>query len=215
MLIDRVNGVHPSMGLNDRYIALWHSHGYYFDMPLDRWEWQRAKLFGTVEDLSVMAYVIPYLTPMLENSGATVFLPRERDIQVNEVVVDNDISSPDCEFVIHVTGKAEPARDGFSHKGHPLYRTTTRSGWVLPSEYLMVMQHIYPSIPEKGYYSVSIAYPWLKDNSEKVRYRISHAGGTTDFIVNQTMGGGTWLYLGTFLFNAGADQADRVCYCDV
>jgi hypothetical protein len=205
VLLDRVNGVHPSMGLNDRYIALWHSHGYYFDMTLDRWEWQRAKLFGTVEDLSVMAYVIPYLTPMLENSGATVFLPRERDIQVNEVVVDNDISSPDCEFVIHVSGKAEPAGVGF------LIRDTLFAGdnpfrmgtsLRIPDGNATYI----PFIPEKGYYSVSIAYPWLKDNSEKVRYRISHAGGTTDFIVNQTMGGGTWLYLGTYLFNEGADQ---------
>ncbi|MDZ7634569.1 MAG: hypothetical protein U5L72_09100 [Bacteroidales bacterium] len=58
-LVSRLNGVRPAEGLSGRYIALWHSHGYYFDMPLDRWEWQRAKLFGTVEDLSVMAYVIP------------------------------------------------------------------------------------------------------------------------------------------------------------
>jgi hypothetical protein len=40
-----------------------------------------------------MAYVVPYLAPMLENSGAVVFLPRERDIQVNEVIVDNDRST--------------------------------------------------------------------------------------------------------------------------
>ena len=83
VLVSRLGGVRASEGLDGRYIALWHSHGYYFDMPLDRWEWQRAKLFGSVEDLSVMAYVIPYLAPMLENSGATLFLPRERDIQVN------------------------------------------------------------------------------------------------------------------------------------
>jgi hypothetical protein len=205
VLLDRVNGVHPSMGLNNRYIALWHSHGYYFDMPLDRWEWQRARLFGSVEDLSVMAYVIPYLTPMLENSGATVFLPRERDIQANEVVVDNDISSPKSEFVIHVTGKTEQAGAGF------LIRDTLFTGddpfRMGTSLRISDGNAAYiPFIPEKGYYSVTVSYPWLKDNSGKVRYRISHAGGSTDFIVNQTMGGGTWLYLGTFLFNAGADR---------
>ncbi len=206
VLIDRVSGVHPSRGLNDRYIALWHSHGYYFDMPLDRWEWQRAKLFGSVEDLSVMAYVIPYLTPMLENSGATVFLPRERDIQVNEVVVDNDISSPRSEFVIHVAGKAEPAGPGFLIRdtlftGDNPFRMGT-SLRISDGDATYI-----PFIPEKGYYSVSVSYPRLKDNSENVRYRISHAGGTTDFMVNQTIGGGTWLYLGNFLFHAGADQA--------
>ncbi|MCK7533361.1 MAG: hypothetical protein MZV63_21180 [Marinilabiliales bacterium] len=98
----RLNGVKADEGLDGRYIALWHSHGYYFDMPLDRWEWQRAKLFGTVEDLSVMAYVIPYLTPMLENSGATVFLPRERDVQLNEVIVDNDRSTGSVRICLHI-----------------------------------------------------------------------------------------------------------------
>ena len=33
------------------------------------------------------------LVPMLENAGAGVFLPRERDWQVHEVIVDNDGSS--------------------------------------------------------------------------------------------------------------------------
>ncbi len=78
-LISRLDGVKPSSGLDGRYIAMWHSHGYYFDMTLDRWEWQRARLFGSVEDLSVMAYVIPYLAPMLENAGARSFC-REREI---------------------------------------------------------------------------------------------------------------------------------------
>lgn len=206
ILINRVSGFQASLGLNGRYIALWHSHGYYFDMSLDRWEWQRAKLFGSVEDLSVMAYVIPYLAPMLENSGATVFLPRERDIQVHEVVVDNDISSPNSELVIHVVGKAEPAGEGFLIRDtlftgdNPFRMGTSLS--ISDGNAAFI-----PYIPEKGYYSVSVSYPWLKDNSDKVRYRINHTGGTTDFIVNQTLGGGTWLYLGTYLFNSDVDQA--------
>jgi hypothetical protein len=36
------------------------------------------------------SFVLPFLVPMLENAGAYVMLPRERDTQVNEVVVDND-----------------------------------------------------------------------------------------------------------------------------
>ncbi|MFA5441285.1 MAG: hypothetical protein WC257_07460, partial [Bacteroidales bacterium] len=77
-------------GLQNRHIALWHSHGLYYEQKLARWEWQRARLFQTVEDLYTMSYVLPFLTPMLENAGAIVMLPRERDTQINEVVVDND-----------------------------------------------------------------------------------------------------------------------------
>ena len=40
-----------------------------------------------------MAYTLPFLVPMLENAGATVFIPRERDWQVHEVIVDNDGST--------------------------------------------------------------------------------------------------------------------------
>ncbi len=30
-------------------IALWHSHGWYYEPSLHRWEWQRARIFQTVE----------------------------------------------------------------------------------------------------------------------------------------------------------------------
>ena len=79
-----------TLGLQIRHIALWHSHGLYYEQKLARWERQRARLFQTVEDLYTMSYVLPLLTPMLENAGAIVMLPRERDTQFNEVVVDND-----------------------------------------------------------------------------------------------------------------------------
>ncbi len=101
-LVKRADGFSPEGGLSGKSIALWHSHGYYFEMNLDRWEWQRARLFGTVEDISVMGYVLPYLTRMLENAGANVFLPRERDTQTNEVIVDNDISDGASEVVLHL-----------------------------------------------------------------------------------------------------------------
>ena len=49
-----------------------------------------ANLFGTTEDLYTQTIVIPYLFPMLENAGAVVVSPRERDWQKQEVIVDND-----------------------------------------------------------------------------------------------------------------------------
>ncbi len=44
-------------------------------------------------------------------------------------------------------------------------------------------------------------------NPGKVLIRVMHTGGETDFIVDQAMGGGTWLWLGSFMFNAGIDHA--------
>jgi len=77
----------PTQGLANRHIALMPSHGFYYERKTDRWEWQRARLNETVEDLLPMSLVISYLAPMLEHAGANVLIPRERDIQTAEVIM--------------------------------------------------------------------------------------------------------------------------------
>lgn len=79
-----------SNGLQDRHLAVWASHGRYYDQKKEQWRWQRPGLFGTCEDILTPSIVTTFLMPMLENAGAVVFSPRERDTQVNEVIVDND-----------------------------------------------------------------------------------------------------------------------------
>lgn len=76
-------------GLDGRHIALWGSHGWYYNNQLDRWLWQRAKLWTTVEDLYTSSYTMPYLVPMLENAGAVVLQPRERDTQTESMLIDS------------------------------------------------------------------------------------------------------------------------------
>lgn len=39
---------------------------------------------------SLNPFILPYVIPMLENAGAIVYTPRERDTQKNEIIVDND-----------------------------------------------------------------------------------------------------------------------------
>lgn len=77
-------------GLDNRVIAVWQSHGKYYDQKSQRWRWQRPRLFGTVEDLFSQGFVMPYLMPMLENAGAYVMSPRERDLNTHEIIVDTD-----------------------------------------------------------------------------------------------------------------------------
>ena len=110
-------------GLSGRHIALWQSHGRYFEQKTLRWEWQRACLFQTVEDMLTPGFVLPFLVPMLENAGCYVFLPRERDIQSAEVIADNDPHfTPDTLADPHVrrfgtygeTGAWEDAGCGFA-----------------------------------------------------------------------------------------------------
>jgi hypothetical protein len=206
ILVRKAEGNDPPQGLFGNSIALWHSHGYFFEMTLDRWEWQRAKLFGTVEDISIMGYVVPYLTRMLEDAGANVFLPRERDIQTNEVIVDNDKSSQGSEFVLHSEKNIQKMQKGFLltdtlFPGYNPFISGTSLRMANDSATFI------PDIPQKGDYAVYISYPLFKDNSKDVRYIVSHTGGKTEFIVDQTIGGETWIYLGTFNFNSGLNPA--------
>lgn len=195
----------PDMGLYNRYIALWSSHGWYYEQRLDRWEWQRARVYQTVEDLLPHAFVVPYLMPMLENAGANVFMPRERDSQSNSVVVDND--SPGSSYL--ESGSWETSsKPGFS-VGEPPYSAgenpflTGSSRYTASSTSETASISWTPDIPEAGKYAVYIAFESSPENTDDARYTVYHKGGETEFRVNQTMGGGTWIYLGTFSFDAG------------
>ena len=59
-LIRKESGLESVDGLYNKYIALWPGHGYYYESKLDRWEWQRARLHTTVEDIFPMTFVLPY-----------------------------------------------------------------------------------------------------------------------------------------------------------
>ena len=58
-------------------------------------------------------------------------------------------------------------------------------------------------IPRAGEYTVYISYASLPNSSDAVRYTVHSLRGDETFTVNQTMGGGTWISLGSFPFEAG------------
>lgn len=197
-----------SNGLNNRNIALWHSHGWYYENTLDRWEWQRARVFLTVEDLWTMSFVVPYITPMLENSGAHVFLPRERDIQTHEIIIDADGSTKGSSY--QETGEIiqDGKEKGFGLKvpflfegENPFKMGQCRQLSASKKEDSHVIYT--PDIPETGEYSVSISYSQNDQNVTDAHYSVYHSGGKIEFLVNQTIGGSTWVYLGTFRFEKG------------
>ncbi len=195
-----------SEGLNARHIALWNSHGWYYENKLDRWEWQRSTNFTTVEDVLPTSFVLPFLVPMLENAGADVYLPRERDIQTNEVIVDNSDSTYREEPVGNIFGTSSKAGYGhvtlpYQSGQNPFKEGNCRILKLKPGSQAKVTWT--PVIPEEGEYAVYVTYQTLPDSWDKARYEVKHAGGSTHFIVNQQMGGGTWVYLGKFRFRKG------------
>lgn len=203
-----------SHGLFDRHLSLWASHGRYYDGKKDRWKWQRPNLFGTTEDLFTQTIVIPYLIPMLENAGAVVFTPRERDWQKNEVIVDNggrgyvEDSGKETWNTAQEKGFAYHAgtyRDG----ENPFTQGTARA--VKATKKADVSWASYqPNIPQGGKYAVYVSYQSLKNSVSDAQYIVMHKGQRTVFKVNQQMGGGTWVYLGTFDFDRGNNEFNRV-----
>ena len=197
----------PTQGLSGRHIALWQSHGRYFDQPANRWKWQRSRLWMTCEDLYTQSYVLPYLVPMLENAGACVMLPRERDVQKYEVLADNDAAGQYAET--DGPEKWQPGGVGFAHT-RQVYRTgenpfrdgTTRRVRTVAggAESRAAWR---ASIPERGEYAVYVSYETVPGSTDDAQYTVHHLGGESTFAVNQTMGGGTWIYLGHFLFGPG------------
>lgn len=200
----------PSQGLAGRHIALWQSHGRYFDQPQNRWKWQRSQLWQTCEDLYTQSYVLPYLVPMLENAGACVMLPRERDVQKYEILADNDAAGQYREE--EGPEKWQPGGMGFAHvqqvytTGQNPFRdgTTRRVRSVTGGAESRAVWTA--DIPERGEYAVYVSYDSTPQNADDAQYTVHHLGGDSSFAVNQTMGGGTWIYLGRFLLDAGPQE---------
>ena len=221
-LVRRLDAKDYTRGLSGRHIALWQSHGRYYDEEWGGWTWQRAPLFTTVEDMYTQSYVLPFLIPMLENAGAYVMTPRERDIQPYEIITDND-----------PTFKGE--RDGLLRRKGEYYE---RGDWSSAGEGFADVRKVYYGddnpftlgsarmadcatedegrkaevtwafhVPEDGEYAVYISYKTLPNSCDAVHYSVMHAGGKTEFSVNQKMGGGTWIYIGTFSFTKGSEGA--------
>ncbi len=208
-LVQQADKSRFTKGLQGHHIALWPSHGYYYEASLDRWEWQRARLFTTVEDIYPYSFVHTFLLPMLQNAGANVLMPRERDIQRHEVVVDNDGSTTGSEILVNGALQIDTLNGGFA-KTDTLFTGDNpfSQGTFLKMQSIQntpVRFTYLPQIPESGEYAVSVSWGRLTDASDRVEYVVNHSGGTTRFFVNQTMGFGTWNYLGIFHFVEGKD----------
>lgn len=204
-LVRKISGGIPFKGLYNNNIALWPSHGWYYESKLDRWEWQRARLFSTVEDIFTKSITIPLLVPMLENSGATVLIPEERDWQLKEVIVDKDRLSKGSMLEIPENLDYSETEAGFLMKdtlfsgenpfclGHSLTFSTTQEDEVVVARPKLI----------PGEYAVYIAYRSFPNSSREVKVTVTNSAGTHEFLVNQRIGGGTWVYLGTFPFISG------------
>ena len=204
-------------GLQNRHISLWASHGRFYDQARGYWRWQRPNLFATTEDLYTQTIVVPYLIPMLEKAGAIVFTPRERDWQKQEIIVDNDGSKANYIEVTKGDKWQTSKQPGFAfHTGtytdgeNPFVAGSARMVKTASSKSRYSLATYQPYFQKAGRYAVYVSYQTLENSIPDALYTVWHKGERTQFHVNQQMGGGTWVYLGTFDFDAGYSEFNRV-----
>ena len=205
-------------GLAGRHLSVWASHGLYYEAKRNSWQWQRPPLFGTNEDLFTPTIVLPYLIPMLEKSGAIVLSPRERDLQTEEVIVDNDAKNSHLykeKNGLHhwrntsSSGFANP-RATYVDGENPFKMGTARMARTVKQEDKRSEIAFIPQIKNKGKKAVYVCYQTLPESTDNAQYTVYHKGQATTFSVNQRMGGGTWVYLGTFDFGEGCSKNNCV-----
>ena len=208
-VVKEFGGQEFSKGLEGRTIAVWQSHGRAFSAGAGLWEWQRPCLFQTVEDMFTQGFVLPYLVPMLENAGAYVMLPRERDVQTTEVIADNDITGGGRGIASYVeTGKWSDAGTGFADP-KPIYTRDEEPFSMGTSRQAKCSDESSaewrPDFEARGEYAVYVSYRSLPESTGAALYTVNHMGGASSFVVDQRIGGGTWIYLGTFEFDKGSE----------
>lgn len=206
--------IRMTKGLSGRHLTVWASHGSYYNNNNSKWQWQRPQLFGTSEDLFTQTIVVPFLIPMLEKAGANVFTPRERDWQTAEYVIDPDggISCQPRDYQ-EFSGRNDweyTTEPGFAaHEGNyqdnesPFVAGRARQiKTTKKSDAAFVKWQ--PRFKNGGSYAVYVSYQTNSKSIDDAHYTVFHQGQATEFNVNQRMGGGTWVYLGTFTFDAGS-----------
>ncbi len=203
---------HYRKGLDGNIIAIWQSHGWYFEPKLNRWEWQRAHMFQTVEDMYTQSYVIPFLNPMLENAGAYVWDPRDRDTSPIEVIVDADGGNAQAGY--RDSGKwKQGSGAGFAYKRNvykdfenPFTEGSYRQADAERDLKKAAEATFDADMPAPGSYAVYISYKSLPNSVKDALVTINSLDGKRQMKIDQTMGGGVWVFLGYYKLDKGLNK---------
>ena len=189
--------------LSGKAIYLSQCHGWDYFESLGRFSTQRGNLHDTVEDFHNPEGMNQYLVHYLENMGAQVFTTKERDLNPNMDIADNDgagYSESGTGFQNGAAGFADTSP--YAYGEDPFDQGTTRR---FPSNGGSVATWI-PNVPEDGFYNVYVSWDSAADNDPNAHYRITHNGGAIDRTFDQRIHGSTWQYVENLWLEAGVDS---------
>lgn len=193
----------PSQGeLSGKRLFVSAGHGYYWHSSLG-WITQRGVTHGVVEDHSNAMLMIDYIIPYLTNAGATVVAARERSYETLEFIGDDGGA-----------GHSETGSWTTSTNVSGFYGSGYR--WAATSSTETAVSSWSFSVPREARLPVYVWFTSGTDRAPDALYRVHHAAGITEVLVNQTNfthtdyasttnthnEGGRWVYLGEWEFNS-------------
>ncbi len=183
----------PVGALTGKTVYVSAGHGWQWNTYTGRWRTQRPPYPSTsydgpiIEDHNNAEAVNQYLLHYLWNAGAQVWPVRERDMNENEALVDDE--SPGYSG----TGWTKVTR---GYGGHSQEASTVTGAATATARWRA-------DLASDGRYAVYVWFRSGADRAADVEYIIQHAGGETTVRVDQRRHGHTWYYIGTYGFLAG------------
>ena len=189
--------------LSGKAVYLSQCHGWDYFESLGRFSTQRGNLHNTVEDFHNPEGMNQYLIHYLENMGAKVFTAKERGLNPNMDIADNDgagYTESGSGFQNGYAGFADTSP--YIYGEDPFDAGTTRR---FPSNSGSVATWI-PNVPSDGYYTVYVSWDSDAGNDPNAHYRITHNGGVIDRTFDQRVHGSTWQYLENLWLEKGVNS---------
>ena len=208
----------PIGALADKTLFISQAHGWIDYDSVVEWETQRGITNDIVEDFVNAEAINQYLLEYLNNAGAKVFTMRERDMNQNMVIVDNeDAASFPANGTFEEVGDSllfsDSAANGFKNFQAPYsssndpFRSNGGSDRLITTDTIETARVIWrPVIPEDGYYHVYVSYSGVGDRPSDAKYIVHHGGIETTVTVNQELHRYVWNNIGQFYFKAGSDD---------
>ncbi len=203
---------HPgehSGSLSGKAVYVSQCHGWIWYDSLGHFSTQRGNVYDTVEDFHNPEAANQYLVAYLENAGAKVFTVKDRGMNTDMAVIDNDRPTSQGSYTESGSG-FEDGHAGWGHQASwaygedPFDTGTTRR---FPADGGAVASWV-PDVPEDGWYTVYVSWDSDSENATDAHYRITHGGGVIDRSYDQTVHGSTWQYVETLWLYAGTESLE-------
>ncbi|MGJ8662688.1 MAG: N-acetylmuramoyl-L-alanine amidase, partial [Marinicella sp.] len=205
--------------LSDKTLFISQAHGWIDYDDFREWSTQRGITHDIVEDFVNAEGINQYLLKYLESAGAEVFTLRERDLNTNMVIVDNQdgVTTPDNGTYEEIGDSnlfSNSTANGFMNFQAPYsatndpFRDNGGSDRLITTSPTETASAVWtPVINTSDYYDVYVSYSGVGNRPTDAQYTIKHGGIESVVMVDQSKHRYVWNYLGNYYFAAGGDHA--------